>query len=323
MHAYPPDVLKDSTTTLNKAVAVKLVSSVSGDALRIDLSGLFGPLPTNKLPDWDKDFTAQSGPSIALRKNDTVVVTDLVNYGIATLQLQVVDATSVRLRPKDYDVIYRAAGLDIQSIDESMSIFTFSLKNTLGKQIAAFALSNGKTSRAGSTLTDLSWLDDDRKLAASATYAVACDAEQARWRPDSKPQIVLSAVLAADGTFDGESAYVPAIKDSRRGQKDQLGSVVDFMKAVKATTDDEVMAAIKDLKAKIAALPAEAALEWQAGTDVTPDIAYKVGKQTVRTVVLADLADIEKTPKTYYGFGYLQKRFETIKERYTKIQARL
>src|SRR5262245_8675455 len=58
LYSYTPDALKDTTTSANKAVAVKLVSSVSGNALRLDLFGLFGPLPTSKLPDWDADFTS-------------------------------------------------------------------------------------------------------------------------------------------------------------------------------------------------------------------------------------------------------------------------
>jgi hypothetical protein len=324
LHSYTPDALKDPTTAANNAVAVKLVSSVSGNALRLDLSTLFGALPSWKLPDWDADFISQRGPSLTLRKGDTVVVTDLMKYGIPSLQLEVVDASIVRLRSRaDYDTVYRAAGLDIQAVDESLSVFLLSVKNTSAKQISAFALSNGKASRSGSTVMDLSWLDDDRKLTPAAVYSVGYDAEMAGWRPGTKPQIVLSAVMSSDGTFDGETAFTPPMKDSRRGQKDQLVSVLDLMKAVKATTDDEVLAAIKDLKVKIAALPAEAAFEWQAGTDVTADIAYKVGKQGVRTVVLSDLADIEKTPKTYYGFGYLKKRFDTIKDRYARVQARL
>ena len=325
LYSYTPDSLRTASSASDRtAAAVKVSSRSSSNSLRLEVSALFGPVVTNKIPDWSNDFAEQTGPSYALRDGDTVVVTDLLKYGLSLLNLQAAPAKPVRLLlGTDFDTVYYTPALDILGVDESLNRFKISVSNRASKPVAAYALGNGHAHAVASLVTDFAWLEDDRKLPPGATYSAEYDSEQAGWRayPASarRPKLVVAAVLFQDGSSEGDATSSSGLTDSRKGQRDQLARVLDILNSVEPSTDEDVAAAIKKLKAQISGLP-ELSTHLEASAS---DLVYRAGQQAIKAVALTDLEELEAAPRQYYGTGYLKNRLVAIRDHYSKVQARL
>ena len=126
-------------------------------------------------------------------------------------------------------------------------------------------------------------------------------------------------MLFQDGSSEGDATSSSGLTDSRKGQRDQLARVLDILNSVEPSTDEDVAAAIKKLKAQISGLP-ELSTHVAASAS---DLVYRAGQQAIKAVALTDLEELEAAPRQYYGTGYLKNRLVAIRDHYSKVQARL
>ena len=250
----PPDASAPVSLPV-KAVDVR--SRLEGEFVRVTVSVFLGVRFFDK-----KEEVA----TYKLKENEGVKAVALTKFGVEPFDIKV-----VRVNPNlSYtpSVLIKAESLSVVGIElknTTLPSYKLTLHNTSNKNVVAIAInvvagnrlqaSSLPQGRGGRTLIKAGGIEE---INVSAVYQVQNTSDGYRPEPQPNQEIVITAVVFDDGSFEGDAQMAATFTAFVAGRKVQIAKLIALIDSTSNVTDVNVPAALERLKTQAESLSTDA-----------------------------------------------------------------
>ena len=222
---------------------VQIQAEMEGEGIRVSIS-----LTYNDLSNSENNAKAKSAGSYLLRTGESIRTSELNQFGIEPFEIKAIDARPVVIKPGQGPRITNTASLEVEKLERHFDSYHLWLKNKSDKNIVAYQLSTGNSSRQSSG-------GANRKggpvLAAGATSS-----ELREYDMEIEANgIAIRLVVFEDGTFEGDSKLGTQYLATAEGVKVQSPSVLRRIEQTLTVGDPDLRDAFVKLEAELWLIP--------------------------------------------------------------------
>jgi hypothetical protein len=313
--------------------AVRVVSKVEGDAVRVIVSTLSGRALENE----------QQVATYLIRENEKITADELRDFGIEPFAIKLVRVTPnialvppVILKGVNSLLVVNAVGNDSTLPSYRLTLLNQSSKNVVSVTIDVVAgekplitatrrgIDGGHLIAAG-TSQDLTVLAPSRAQGVPDAYSPASPPNQ---------QIQIKAVVFDDGTYEGDAEAAAAVKGFRAGEKMELPRLIRLLEEALNASDGDVNQRLSNLESQVSSLSSDAepgtiqslAAEFpQLGAKAVPMIkgTMEIAATTIKSDLLKEIHRMRAAEPRQLDANAYQSWLTGKKERYVKWLSRL
>ena len=243
---------KPSAEVPTEASALRLQFWLEGNIPQIEVSAYLDKITPRTNPEWEKMATMKV-VSRALAQDETVTISETERFGIQPFQVRVFRAQPWSVGPPLIN--NKTQALTVDSFSEARPTYTLKVRNVSHKAINAihyYGIENDrKQGGSGSSATPL--IPAGRIFVIQQRFDLA--EERLKTTAQSiKREIVIAAVVFADGSFEGEPDIAAELAADMMGNRIQLTRVIPLLRKLAARPRGD-SDQLKMLQKDIAALP--------------------------------------------------------------------
>jgi hypothetical protein len=179
------------------------------------------------------DGEAKQVAAYVLRTNERAEVSEVMPYGVKPFRVGVVKVSAASARPPR--VMNRTESILVEKLEARPlpEPYQLSLKNRSGKDVLAIQINSHK----GGRFSALRWHEEGRSrplIKAGGSYRVAMLSEDRAcagtdgYRPTQSDRLEISAVVFADGSYEGTSGLAALIRAKALGHVQHLSRVLEL-----------------------------------------------------------------------------------------------
>ena len=179
------------------------------------------------------DAGAKQVATYALHTNERAEVSEVIQYGVRPLRVGVFKVTAAAARPPR--VMNRTQSIMVEKLEARPlpEPYQLSLKNRSGKDVLAIQINSHK----GYEFSALRWHEEGRSrplIKAGESYRMAMLSEDRAcaatdgYRPTQSDRLEISAVVFADGSYEGTSGLATLIRAKALGHVQHLSRVSEL-----------------------------------------------------------------------------------------------
>jgi hypothetical protein len=314
--------------------AVRVVSRVEGDAVRVIVSTLSGSKALEN---------EQRVGTYLIRETEKITIEELKLFGIEPFEIKLirVNPNVAAVPPVILKGVEAVVVLNSMAKETTLPSYRIILRNQSSKNIIALGVdvvAGGKvqiTSRPRG-------IDGQSLIPAGKEYWLTVLApNRAQRTPDgyvpstpSEQQIHINAAVFEDGTYEGEPETAAAVKGYRAGEKMELARLMPLLENSSSASDADLPQRLSNLELQVSSVVSDAepsiirnlAAEFpQLGRSASQTIksTMEVTATTIKTNLLKDIHKMQGEESQRVDAKLFQLWLDGTKERYAKWLSRL
>lgn len=253
-HVGPPQPRAD----VEPVEAVRILSRVEGDAVRVIVSTLSGRKALEK---------EQQVGTYLLCETEKMNVEDLRQFGIEPFGIRLIRVTP-NIAPVPPVVLKGVESLVVVSAvanESTLPSYTIKLLNQSNKNVIAVGVDVVAAGRIAITARPQG-TEGQPLIAAGKSHALTvrapsrADGTADGYAPTtpSKQQIEIKAAVFDDGTYEGDARTAAAVKGYRAGDKMELSRMIALLENAINSSETDVTAAVRNLAAQVSSVSSDA-----------------------------------------------------------------
>jgi len=226
--------------------AIDVHAERDADGMKVRLAVIYNDLSNQE---WWKDKKERLVASYLIRAGETVLASELEQFGIEPFEMSAIDAKPVVLKPGEGPRITNAPSLEVEKIERHLDSYRIWLKNKSDKNIVAYTVSTG---RGGSIRTG--GMTSGRTLTVIA--AGGTSAQIFLYGPEvERGGIKITDVIFEDGSIEGDPRVAAQFSAEAQGVKIQSPSVLRMIERTLKVDDSDLRDAFDKLEADLWVIP--------------------------------------------------------------------
>lgn len=224
--------------------AIDVHAERSSDGMRVTLIVIYNDLSNQE---WWKEKKERLVGSYLIRSGETVLASELNQFGIEPVEMKTRAAEVVVLKPGEGPrIVNNTTALEVARLERHLDYYLISLKNISTKNVVAYTISTGRTGQSAS--------NGGRGVPVIAAGATT------RESPVDGPSverdgITISNVIFDDGTFEGDANTAAQFLARAEGVRIQAPDVLLKIDQTLAVNDNELTAAYDKAEAELWVIP--------------------------------------------------------------------
>jgi len=225
--------------------ALHVQCEAEGEDIRVSVSIIYNDISDHE---WWKDKKEKVAGSYLIRVGESVRPAELEQFGIEPIEVKVLDARPVVLKPGEGPRITNAASLEVERLERQFDSYRVWLKNKSLKNIVAFTVSSGGGSIRSSS---------ERYTRSGTLLATGATSNEIHLSgPDVETSgIEVRLVVFEDGTFEGDPKLATQYLAKAEGVRIQSPSVARMIERTLEADDSDLRAEFKKLESELWVIP--------------------------------------------------------------------
>ena len=317
-----------------QAEAVRVVSRVEGDAVRVTVSTLSG---SKALEDEQRVGT------YLMRETEKISIDELKLSGIVPFEIKLVrvNATVPPVPPVILKGVESVLVINAMPKETTLPSYRIILRNQSNKNIIALGVDVVAGGKVQITSTPRS-IDGQPLIPPGKEYWLGVSAPN-RAQPTaggyepttpSDQQIQIKAVVFDDGTFEGDAATAAAVKGYQAGEKMELPKLIPLLENALNSSNPDLTEALRTLESQVSAVGSDADPQMvrrltsefpQASSSTSREIkeTIEVTATTLKSNLLKEIHMLQNEESQRLTADLYRTWLTKTKERYEKWLARL
>jgi len=320
-------------TGAQKTEAVRVISRVEGDAVRVTVSTLSG----KALEDEQRVGT------YLIRETEKISIDDLKRFGIEPFQIKLVrvNPNILPVPPVILKGVESLMVINSMAKETTLPSYRISLRNQSNKNIVGIGvdvMAGGKvqlTSKPrGIDGQSLIAAGNEYWLTVSAPTRAQPTADGYAPNSPSDQQIQIKAAVFDDGTYEGDAETAVAIRGFRAGEKMVLPRLISLLKTALNSSNADLTEALKNLEAQVSSVESDADPQIvQSLTSEFPPannprseqikISIEVTATTIKSTLLKEIQSFENEGSQSLNTDLYRTWLTKTRERYEQWLSRL
>ena len=314
--------------------AVRVISRVEGDAVRVIVSTLSG---TKALENEQRVGT------YLIRETEKISIDDLKQFGIEPFQIKLVRVSPniPPVPPVSLKGVQSLVVINSMAKEATLPSYRIILRNQSNKNIVGLGVDVVSGGRVQITSKPRG-IDGQPLIAAGKEYWLTVTAPN-RAQPTvdgfvptspSDQQIQIKAAVFDDGTYEGDAATAAAVRGYRAGEKMVLPKLIPLLESALNSSNADLTEALKNLESQVSSVGSDAdpqivqtlTAEFPQASDARRreiKATMEVTATTIKSTLLKEIGTLENEGAQTLTVDLYRAWLTKTKERYEKWLSRL
>jgi len=246
---------KPSAAVPAAATVLKVEFWLEQTSVRVEVQAYFGEMPPSPRPPEMEKLQKLKIASRLVRVDETVIIDEVRQVGIEPFQLKVARAEPWSVGPPE--IINKTQALNVEGIAEERPFYAVTVRNVSTKNIIAInwrGIENDRGKGGGGQRIARPILP--AKLFQIHQYFPVVEENSSEYRPAEPPrrrQIVITAILFEDGSFEGETDDAAGLAAQSAGEGLQVSRLLPLLESELGSEPAQTATPAK-IKAEVEAL---------------------------------------------------------------------
>jgi hypothetical protein len=314
--------------------AVRVVSRVEGDAVRVTVSTLSGRKALEN---------EQQVGTYLIRETEKISIDELRQFGIVPFEIKLIRVTPnvPVVPPVILKGVESVVVIDSMAKETTLPSYRIILRNQSNKNIVALGVDVVAGGKVQITSTPRG-IDGQPLIATGKEYWLTVAApNRAQQIPGgyeptspSDQQIQIKAAVFDDGTFEGNAETAAAVRGYLAGEKMELPRLIPLLENALNSADPDLTQVLRDLESQVSSVGSDAEPQMvQSLTSKFPQASGSVGREiketieftatTIKSNLLKEIHTLQNEGSQNLNADLYRTSLTKTKERYEKWLSRL